>query len=185
MGKKASHSTILIDSPVAESSKAPKFTGLDVSFLKNADENILQHKKDVEKLNPSHKNIWQRKQWNIDFFKAKNLPVIVGTLQKPQLFSSKYKNHGLRFLDLPIHMPDQGWQIPKELEQFKEVIKMAVDHERLCLPDFEKNHYVYLTVDQGVVKPQTSQRRAAGIVTRIEKLTQRRSIPLFWLITCM
>ena len=151
---------ILVESPTAQSARTPKFTGLDASFLKPSFDGIEQCKKEIETLNPSHTNIWQRKFWNIDYYAQKNLPVIVGTLQNPALFTSRYQDNGLRFLDLPIYMPDQGWRIPTELEQFKEVIKMAVDHERLCVPDFEKNHYVYITVDQSIAEPHTSQRRA-------------------------
>lgn len=154
--------SVLIDSPESRTARTPQFTGLDTLFLSepSPEQALKEYKKVVKNLNPSHKNIWQRKYWNIDYYNDKNLPVIVGTLNDTQSFSSRYREQGLRFLDLPIYMPGQGWRIPTELEQLKQVIKMAVDHERLCMPDFEKNHYVYITVDQGWVEPHTSQRRA-------------------------
>lgn len=56
-------------------------------------------------------------------------------------------------------MPNQGWAIPPELEQFKEVIAKAIHFERLSNPNFEKQCYVYITVDQGEVEPHKAQRR--------------------------
>ncbi len=47
---------------------------------------------------------------------------------------------------------------------------MAVDHERLCLPDFEKNQYVYITFDQGMVEPQTqANEEPGGMLIHTEK----------------
>ncbi len=156
-------SSIKIDSPQSKNARAPKFLGIDTEFLNHTleSEALDAYKKGIETLNLStNKNLWTRKVWNLNFFKDQNLPLIVGTIKNKTLFSSFYQNKGLRFLDLPIYMPTQGWRIPIELEQFKEVIKMALDHERICKPNFEKDHYVYITVDQGQVEPQTSQRRA-------------------------
>jgi len=153
--------SIVVDSPHAKESRTPKFSGLDSSFL---DEHLkydalIRYKRDIEIRNSPRSRLWTRRFWNLDYYKEKNLPVVAGELKNKQKFSEQYQGLGLRFLDLPLHMPGQGWRIPHELEQFKEVIKMAVDHERACMPDFEKNHFVYITVDQGLVQPHTSQRR--------------------------
>lgn len=153
---------ITTGSPFSEKARIPTPVMLDSSFLENhtTEDSRAFYKSQIEAINPHHKDIWQRKLWNLDFFNQKNLPVVVGQLKDPQAFSKFYINKGFRFLDLPIYMPDQGWRIPPELAQFKEVIQMAVEHERLCRPDFEKDHYVYITVDQGQVKPNKSQRRS-------------------------
>lgn len=170
--------SIIIDSPESDEAKVPKFFGLDTSFLDNALESkdIDIYKKEVEALNRTQKNLWGRKVWDLKFFQDQNFPVIVGKIKNKQLFSSLYQNRGLRFLDLPIYMPGQGWRIPIELDQFKEVIKMAVDHERLCHPDFEKDHYVYITVDQGHVEPQTSQRRAGWHSDSYRRINNEKSL---------
>ncbi len=60
---------------------------------------------------------------------------------------------------MPIYMPNQGWGIPSDLEQFKEVIAQVVKIEKNIDPDFEKKYFVYITVDQGKVEPQKAQRR--------------------------
>jgi len=115
-------------------------------------------------LNPhqSEENLWIKKNWNIHYFEQKNLPIIIGAIEETNAFSSKYEGRGLRFLDLPLYMPHQGWKIPPHLSQFREVIGKAVTLEYLINPDFEKDNYVYITVDQGIVLPQTSQRRAGS-----------------------
>lgn len=153
---------ITTDSPFSAQARIPSPPMLDPSFLDNCftTASEVSYKNKIEAQNPNHTNIWQRKLWSLDFFNQKNLPTVVGQLKDPQTFSTFYNNKGFRFLDLPIYMPEQGWRIPPELAQFKEVIQMAVEHERLCRPNFEKDHYVYITVDQGLVKPKKSQRRS-------------------------
>lgn len=161
--KKAGQS-IIVDSPSSKNSRAPKFEGMDLSFLDVSltDESIEAYRKKIEDSNKGHdpKEIWKNLNWDIDYFNRENLPVIVGELTDKEAFSTKREGKGLRFLDLPIHMPQQGWRIPQELEQFKEIIFKAIEHERILNPDFEKDRYVYITVDQGVVPPLKSQRRS-------------------------
>lgn len=155
---------VVVDSPSAEKSRAPKFKGMDVSFLDVtlADDVVDRYRKDLEKKNKHHtpKTLWENLYWNIDYYSRENLPVVIGELTDKEVFSKALDHKGLRFLDLPIYMPDQGWRIPRELAQFKEVIALAVEHERILNPTFEKDHYVYITVDQGIVPPRESQRRA-------------------------
>jgi len=177
---KITSQNIIIDSPSLEKSRVPKFIGMDTSFLQKifTEETIQQYKETIEKCNPYHTNIWQRKLWDIDYYKENNLPIVVGVIQDTQKFSSQHKDVGLRFLDLPLYMPNQGWRIPTELEQFKEIIKMAVDHERFCVHDFEKDHYVYITIDQGWVAPQTSQRRAGWHGDSYRKIDSHKPSPI-------
>ncbi len=90
-----------------------------------------------------------RKTWNVNEFSNINLPEIVGTVD-PATFA---QFNGIRVLDLPIHMPGQGWAIPKELAQFLEPIMLAIGSEERFGELGE--HYVYVTVDQKVVQEPT------------------------------
>ena len=55
---------------------------------------------------------------------------------------------------------------------------MVVDHERLCMHDFEKNHYVYITVDQGWVEPATSQRRSGPHGDSYRRINTKNTSPV-------
>lgn len=72
-------------------------------------------------------------------------------------------------------MPNQGWRIPPQLEQFKEIIDKVISCERALNPDFEKDHYVYITVDQGKVLPHTAQRRSGWHGDSYRKIDSRKN----------
>ncbi len=160
----ANQNATVVKSTHEQKSMLPNYEGLNTDFLTTCllDDELKSYKETIANLNPftDETVLWQRRLWDIRFYNQENLPIVIGTLKNKKSFSSKYKKKGLRFLDLPIHMPDQGWKIPDHLIQFKEVIQRAVQHERVINPNFEKDHYVYITVDQGTVKPHLSQRRA-------------------------
>ena len=92
-----------------------------------------------------------RKQWNIQEFNKQNLPTVIGKVDS--LFSCR---ENIRVLDLPIYMHDQGWRIPDYLNQFNEIIDMVTTEEEKYGLD---NHYVYITVDQKLVKCGNTGRR--------------------------
>ena len=121
----------------------------------------FSHDLHLQQLNPrlTTNELFTHKNWDIAYYDRENYPVVLGKLDDPSTFSLKKNGVGLRFLDMPIFMPTQGWRIPFELEQFKEVIAKAVAFERRVNPDFEKKCYVYITVDQGEVEPHKAQRR--------------------------
>ncbi len=98
----------------------------------------------------------KRKPWNVDEFAKVNLPEVIGKVD-PKTFS-QFK--GIRVLDMPIHMPGQGWKIPEELSQFAETIQLAAKHES-HYGDLDE-HYVYITVDQKVVEKGKTGRRAGA-----------------------
>jgi len=112
----------------------------------------------VIQLNPGFdpEKLFHMMNWDVRQYDQEHLPSIVGIVKNQQEFSMP---KGMRILDMAIRMPGQGWAIPKELEQFQEVIQMAEEHERLINPDFDKKYYVYITVDQKIVEPRESQRR--------------------------
>jgi hypothetical protein len=170
--------TVIIKSPSWEDPTIPTFKGLNTQFITKPlspeeKSHILQ---EMLKLNPerSLEQLSQENYWDIDLYKKVNLPLIVGDIENKGLFSSKLGGHGLRFLDLPIYMPNQGWRIPSQLEQFKEIIEKVVTCERVLNPDFEKDHFVYITVDQGKVLPHTAQRRAGWHADSYRKIDSRR-----------
>ncbi len=143
--------------------KVPHLSMMNSSFLTtefNKSDQVL-FQKSILQLNPTFnlKNLFYNKKWDLDFFKSTNIPVVLGAIKNKELFSHKKNGIGLRFLDMPIHMPDYGWRIPTDLKQFSEVIDMAVKYERITNPNFDKLNYVYITVDQGVVEPKKAQRR--------------------------
>ena len=116
---------VIIKSPSLDDPKTPHFQGLDITFITNnayPDENL---KRKLLKLNPdrNESTLLQENYWDINLYNKINLPLIVGTIENQELFSSKSNGHGLRFLDLPIYMPHQGWKIPPQLEQFRELIE--------------------------------------------------------------
>ena len=99
----------------------------------------------------------QRKQWDISEFNKTNLPEVVGQVQKAQFPAFS----GLRYLDMPIFMPNQGWRVPEELSPLKHIISKVIGHEK-TYGDFEKDHYVYITVDQKTVPAGATGRRAGA-----------------------
>lgn len=127
------------------------------SLNKISKKNAEKFKRKIRRLNlnQDEEKLFGIKYWNIKDFNRKNLPINVGRLRSKKIFS---KPKGIRFLDMPIRMPRQGWAIPLGLSQFKEVIFKAAEYERITNPNFY-NLYVYITVDQKNVKPNKSQRR--------------------------
>lgn len=98
----------------------------------------------------------KRKKWNLEEFNKINLPEIIESNINREKFS---KNNNIRVLDLPIYMEGQGWSIPDYLEQFKEVINIVFENEK----KYElKDYYVYITVDQKIVKKGFTGRRAGA-----------------------
>lgn len=97
-----------------------------------------------------------RKPWNVELFNEVNLPEVIGSVN-PETFG---KFSGIRVLDMPIHMPGQGWSIPDELNQFHETIILAAVREA-AFGDLDE-HYVYITVDQKIVHEGKTGRRAGA-----------------------
>lgn len=99
-----------------------------------------------------------RKVWNIEEFNKVNLPEVIGSITNRNRFSEFNRT---RVLDLPIHMPGQGWKIPSEINNFLEPIKLAAKAESR-FGDFLNTHYVYVTIDQKVVQAGKTGRRAGA-----------------------
>lgn len=99
----------------------------------------------------------RRKHWDINEFGSVNLPELVGFVN-PDIFSAF---NDIRVLDMPIYMPGQCWKIPTYLSQFYQTISLAIKSEKR-FGDFEKDHYVYITVDQKIVEQGKTGRRAGA-----------------------
>ncbi len=171
-----SQERVIVNATSQDDPKTPAFKGMSTDFLRKP-LNKETFKQEIVALNPNHEidDLFTKKNWNIDFYNKKNLPVVLGTLEDQKKFSSELEGHGLRFLDLPIYMPNQGWRIPPQLEQFQEVIAKAVAFEQVINPNFEKTCYVYITVDQGIVEPHVSQRRAGWHGDSYRKINTKTS----------
>lgn len=98
----------------------------------------------------------KRKLWDIEEFNKTNLPKILEGRVNKIKFS---KNNNIRVLDLPIHIPGQGWKIPENLSQFNHVVEIMRKHEEKYGME---DHYVYITVDQKVVSQGETGRRAGA-----------------------
>ena len=95
----------------------------------------------------------QRNRWNINEFSNINLPEIVAT--NVEIGKSYY---GIRVLDLPIHIPGQGFAVPSEIQHFNSIIESVFEWEKKFSPDIYKM-YVYITIDQKWVDKGTTGRR--------------------------
>lgn len=182
---KQSQDTVIIKAHQSNDPTLPYFHGLDTTFITKRrtpeeKENLFKKLTDSN-LGKTKAELTQKKYWDVLQYDKINLPLKIGTIENQDHFSSFLNEKGLRFLDLPIYMPNQGWRIPPHLEQFQEIIEKVVSSERLLNPDFENDHYVYITVDQGLVKPHTSQRRAGwhgDSYRKIESRNQNVKIPI-------
>lgn len=100
----------------------------------------------------------KRKKWNVEEFDKVNLPEVVDTISKE--FGNFDPDNPTRILDMPIYMPDQGWRLSMVPSQFLEPIMKAAQAERMY--GFEKDHYVYVTIDQKIVQEGKTGRRAGA-----------------------
>lgn len=174
---------IVIKAASAEDPTVPTFKGLNPEFVSRplTPAECQEWRDRLIQQNPDHtvEDLFTLRNWDVELYNRINLPVKIAVLENPELFSSKLGGHGLRFLDLPIYMPNQGWRIPPQLEQFKEMIGKAIAAERLLHPDFEKDCFVYITIDQGYVPPHTAQRRAGWHGDSYRKIdTKKKSITI-------
>lgn len=97
--------------------------------------------------------------WNIENFLIPRKPVSLGKLTSEELEVFSQPN-ALRTLDMPIKFPGSNFRIPNSLKQFKDVIEKVAHYEAAINPDCFDEYYCYITVDQGLVKPETLQREA-------------------------
>lgn len=98
----------------------------------------------------------QRKHWNLSEF-HKKIPHLPKLICKDPISESVFEFKAIRVLDMPIYMPDQGWRIPEQLKQFKDVIDLTESNEGLY--GYKDTHYVYITVDQKIVQAGSTGRR--------------------------
>lgn len=94
------------------------------------------------------------KPWSLTHLLQAHKPVPVGTIEDRAAFSKPTPS----VLNIPIKMPGTGFNIPAELEQFREFLQKIIDHEAAVNPELGE-FYAYLTVDQNVVRKGATQRR--------------------------
>jgi hypothetical protein len=89
-------------------------------------------------------------------FMFPHTPMIIDEVFDYGKFSTK---SNVRVLDMPIRMPyGVEYHIPKELNQFDEVISKIVSFEAKINPNVGL-YYAYITVDQGMISAGKTQRR--------------------------
>lgn len=102
-----------------------------------------------------------RKQWNLEEFNKVNLPQVIGKVISEKNFSEP---RGLRYLDMAIYMPGPGFnmKLPEELKPYFWYIWQCCMHEHSIDPNFWRDNYVYVTLDQKMVEEGKTGRRAGA-----------------------
>lgn len=89
-------------------------------------------------------------------FRVVHSPLVIGEVYDTEKFSDI---RDLRVLDMPIKFPGKNeYRIPRELNQFDEVIAKIASHEHAINPNIEE-FFAYLTVDQMYVEANEYQRK--------------------------
>lgn len=97
--------------------------------------------------------------WDINHFLTPRKPVSLGKLSPEEL--AVFATPGVaRTLDMPIKFPGTHFRIPKSLEQFAHVIEKVAHYEATINEACFDEYYCYMTVEQGLVHPNTLQREA-------------------------
>ena len=118
---------------------------------------LLQDVLQANQHQPHHYHpLLQRRSWDMRHFGQVNLPIILGQLTGTAQFSAQ---QDMRVLDMPIYMPAQGWRIPPNLAQFKELIDLVMAYENMLRPTLA-DAYVYITIDQKHLTAGQTGRRA-------------------------
>jgi hypothetical protein len=90
--------------------------------------------------------------WNLNQFQTIRQPVVIGNFNK---WNHKFP----RILDCPIKFPNSSFRIPLECIKLQNAIQQIINFEYSINPLFNY-FYCYLTIDTGIVKATTTQRRA-------------------------
>ena len=96
------------------------------------------------------------RKFDNELFSFPHTPILIDEVSNCGRFSRK---SDLRVLDMPIKMPGRSdYRIPKELDQFDELIAKVVSFEHEINPRVNE-YYAYLTIDQGTIQEGQYQRR--------------------------
>lgn len=97
-----------------------------------------------------------RQQWDIKEFDRVHLPRIIAE----EVYPLGY-DEDVRVLDMPIHIPGQGFALTPEIMPFMPIILAALSNEMCYSPTID-NMYVYVTIDQKYVLAGSTARRAGA-----------------------
>lgn len=125
-------------------------------------EEEINIKQKIALLNPNHPNqevFFKRIKWDMQQLNRKNLPLIVGEITDSTEKKQFSDPNQTQVYDMPIYIPNQGWQIPQELSAYTSVIKQIVHAEQIANPNINQC-VAYLTIDSGVVSPNHYARRS-------------------------
>lgn len=89
--------------------------------------------------------------WSLAEFANVHIPRVIGRAS-PAMFSCV--NYCLRILDMPVKFPRTDYRVPPYASQFQPFVDQIAQH----VGHHGDDRYAYLTVDQGLVKKDASQR---------------------------
>lgn len=93
--------------------------------------------------------------WSVEGFGRANGPVFVGLVSDPEQFSLP---RGVRVLDMPVKRAGSAvYYLPDEVVPWAGIVRRIAEVEHASNP-YVDECFAYLTVDQGVVQPGTTQR---------------------------
>jgi hypothetical protein len=140
-----------LDNGIVLKPKKPNTTHLD--FIQNKQSQIQQQVQVISK------------PFDIKYLELEDHnPIAITPYQiDKELFSNKILNPPfdyLRVLDMCVSVSGSNeYYLPKELEQFSDVIQQMIDIEHTINPLNANNYWAYVTVDQMAVEPSQTQRR--------------------------
>ena len=90
------------------------------------------------------------------FAEARHEPVVIGRVEDEARYMQPPVLAHLE--DTPIKFPGSDYRIPRELEQYAEVICKVADYWARINPDEGDDYYCYVSLTAGAVPPETAQR---------------------------
>ncbi len=130
-----------------EDIRETKLSGRGFTLLPNINRSNVETNR-----SPIYRELLTR--WNLSKMMESHAPVSLGSLKD----QGSFNRSTVSVLNMPIKFPGSEIRIPIELEQFRELLQKAIDHEAEINPEVN-DFYIYITVDQNFVRKGSSHRR--------------------------
>lgn|ERR1019366_8170985 len=103
-------------------------------------------------------------------------PLVIDEVFDQPKFSNPFEKVGIRVLDMPVKFSQSNdCRVPRELNQFDEVISKILSFERHINPNIDL-YYAYLTVDQCHISAGKTQRRPGCHINGLQTGPYRRPV---------
>ena len=112
------------------------------------------------------------KPWSLKYLLQSHKPVKINAIADRVTFSKPVTS----VLNMPVKLPGGPVTVPVELEQFREFLQKAIDHEKAVDPDFDES-YMYFTVDQHLVKKGSTHRRPGVHIDGVQGARYQVKLP--------